>query len=104
MENKTATILSNEYYRVRMMAASAFGQVMSEHRRDLDTKADAGELTLSDIQDVAMETALLALRKATYENAELLAVRAERDHYLRVALHAINLKPISLTVPADMVE
>lgn len=55
------------------------------------------DLRWPDVHHIATEAAMIALRDAYEGDAEIAALRIERDHYKKLALHGLETRPLSVT-------
>lgn len=92
--NMTATELMERDARFRARVMSAVAQAMEEAR----SQVDEGALRWRDVHHIATEAAVMALKSAFEGNAELIALRIERDHYRTVALGGLQLQPIPVVM------
>lgn len=86
-ELHTAVEMGNREHRFRMLCMSAVHRAMSEHGRIDPERAD------QEAHDVAMAATMLLLKQIYESDAELAALRIERDHYRDSALNFMKLSP-----------
>ena len=87
MTLSSAISIYNNDARFHMICLSAVHEAMDRARDWM------GEIELRDVHDIALDAAIIALKRAFDENAELSAIRMERDHYKAMALQFAALTP-----------
>jgi hypothetical protein len=87
----TATELMERDARFRAQVISAVARAMDEARAHV--RED--DLRWRDVHHIATEAAMIALKDALEGDAELNALRIERDHYQKVALNGLMTRPIT---------
>lgn len=78
--------------RIRMIVNGSVAEVMSRFAQKLD-RNDGEPIERYEVSDVATEVALMVAARICHEDAEIQALRIERDHYRKVAEDAILLRP-----------
>lgn len=94
---KTAIELYERDARFRMMASSVVARIMDD-RRNLGQHE---EISLRDVHDVALQAAATMLATVYESDAEINALRIERDAYKDQALSFLNTTPTPIVISAD---
>jgi leucyl aminopeptidase (aminopeptidase T) len=90
--NMTATELWEQDARFRARVIAAVASAMDEARQHVREE----DLRWKDVHHIATEAAANALKSAFEGDAEISALRIERDHYQKIALHGLETRPVVL--------
>ena len=92
--DKTAIEQYQKDARFRMLAMSVAAEIMDDLRKTLDHDS----LSMADVNEAALRSAMTAIKRVIDGDAELTAMRIERDHYRKIAESALMSRPMPVLI------